>query len=90
MSIKEAAMTAATVRFRPILMTAFALTVGLLPLVFSTGVGANGNISLGVGIVGGMLTGSLALLFITPVLFMIMQQTEKKIAPRNNKEVENN
>jgi multidrug efflux pump subunit AcrB len=70
--IGQAALTAARERFRPILMTALTMIVGLLPLLFSTGVGANGNISLGVGAVGGMFIGTLALLFITPALFVVM------------------
>lgn len=85
MSIPQAAMTAATERFRPIVMTALTMIVGLFPLVIATGVGANGNISLGVGTVGGMFIGTLALLFITPVLFIVMQQIQEKIAPRKSK-----
>lgn len=70
MSITEAALDAARVRFRPILMTALTMIFGLLPMVFATGVGANGNRSLAIGTVGGMLVGTLALLFVVPLLFM--------------------
>ncbi len=78
MGIREAAIEAAKVRLRPILMTSFTMIVGLLPLVFAHGVGANGNISLGVGTVGGMLIGTLSLLFVVPVLFCVMQKIEEK------------
>lgn len=81
MSINEAALRAAKERLRPILMTALTMIVGLLPLVFSSGAGANGNISLGVGTAAGMTVGTFALLFITPVLFALMQRLQEKIAP---------
>ena len=90
MSIPRAALNAATVRLRPILMTALTMIVGLLPLLFSTGVGANGDISLGVGAVGGMFVGTLALLFITPALFMLMQQLQEKLAPKKKSQEEEN
>ena len=64
MSIAQAALSAAAVRLRPILMTALTMIIGLFPLVVATGAGANGNISLGVGTVGGMLIGTVALLFV--------------------------
>jgi len=89
MSISEAALTASSERFRPILMTALTMIFGLLPLVFATGVGANGNISLGLGAVGGMFIGTIALLFITPILYMVLQKIQEKIAPRMYKEDNN-
>ena len=70
-------MSAARVRLRPILMTSLTMVFGMLPLVFSHGVGANGNISLGVGCVGGMIVGTIALLFVVPVLFIIMQYLQE-------------
>jgi HAE1 family hydrophobic/amphiphilic exporter-1 len=73
MSITMAAMTAAKVRLRPILMTSLTMIFGMLPLVFAHGVGANGNISLGVCCAGGMLVGTIALLFVVPVLYMPFQ-----------------
>ena len=73
MSITMAAMSAARVRLRPILMTSLTMIFGMLPLVFAHGVGANGNISLGVGCAGGMLVGTIALLFVVPVLYMPFQ-----------------
>ena len=81
MSIVSAALSAAKVRLRPILMTALTMIFGLLPLIFSKGVGANGNISLGVGTVGGMVVGTLALLFIVPALFIFFQHLQEKIRP---------
>ncbi len=88
MSIHEAALRAAKERLRPILMTALTMIVGLLPLMFSTGAGANGNISLGVGTTAGMTIGTLALLFITPVLFVIMQRLQEKIhSPKKRIEI---
>lgn len=71
MSIAQAAVAAAGVRLRPILMTALTMIIGLFPLIVATGAGANGNRSLGVGTVGGMLVGTVALLFVVPVLFTV-------------------
>lgn len=81
MSIPQAALTAAKERLRPILMTALTMVFGLLPLMFASGVGANGNVSLGVGAVGGMLIGTLSLLFIVPVLFIFFQNLQEKLMP---------
>lgn len=85
MSIASAAMSAAGVRLRPILMTALTMIFGMLPLVFSSGAGANGNISLGVGVVGGMIIGTIALLFIVPVMFIIFQNIEERVMPQRKK-----
>jgi len=79
LGIVEAALDAAAVRLRPILMTSMTMVFGLLPLALATGVGANGNHSLGVGTIGGMVIGTIALLFIVPVLFVIFQTIEEKI-----------
>ena len=76
MSIAAAAISAAKVRFRPILMTSLTMIFGMLPLMFSRGVGANGNNSIGVGTVGGLLIGTIALLFIVPVLIMVFMKIE--------------
>lgn len=82
MGIAQAALSAAAVRLRPILMTALTMIIGLLPLVVATGAGANGNISLGVGTVGGMLIGTVALLFVVPVLFIVFQSIEERVMPK--------
>ena len=79
MSIVAAALDAAAVRLRPILMTSLTMVFGLLPLALATGVGANGNRSLGVGVIGGMLIGTVALLFIVPALFVIFQTIEERV-----------
>lgn len=66
-------------------MTSLSMIFGLIPLVFSNGVGANGNISIGVGTVGGMLVGTIALLFIVPVLFIVFQTVEERVMPKREK-----
>ena len=82
MGIVKAALDAASVRLRPILMTSMTMIFGLLPLALATGIGANGNRSLGVGAIGGMLIGTIALLFIVPVLFIIFQSIEERVMPK--------
>ncbi|MFR9566369.1 MAG: efflux RND transporter permease subunit, partial [Rikenellaceae bacterium] len=82
LSISQAAITAAKVRLRPILMTSLTLVFGMLPLMFASGVGANGNISLGVSVVGGMLIGTVSLIFIVPALFVIFQNIEEHVIPK--------
>lgn len=86
MSIVQAAVAAAGVRLRPILMTALTMIIGLFSLIVATGAGANGNRSLGVGTVGGMLVGTVALLFVVPVLFTVFQVIEEKVMPRRHRE----
>ncbi|MCM1310308.1 MAG: efflux RND transporter permease subunit [Bacteroides sp.] len=81
MSIINAAIQGASARLRAILMTSIALIIGLLPLVFSHGVGANGNRALGVGSVGGMLVGMVLQLLFVPALFVIFQKIQEKISP---------
>ena len=85
MSICQAAMSAAKVRLRPILMTSLTMIFGMLPLMFASGVGANGNISIGVGTVGGMLIGTLALIIVVPALFIVFQHIEEKAMPNKNR-----
>ncbi|RHR83307.1 hydrophobe/amphiphile efflux-1 family RND transporter [Bacteroides sp. AF16-49] len=81
MGLISAALSAAKARLRPILMTALTMIFGLLPLMVSSGVGANGNRSLGTGTVGGMVIGTLALLFIVPSLFVVFQYLQEKVRP---------
>ena len=79
MSLTQAAISAASTRLRPILMTALTMIFGLLPLMFASGVGANGNKSLGVGTVGGLIIGTIALLFITPAFYIVFQHIEELV-----------
>jgi HAE1 family hydrophobic/amphiphilic exporter-1 len=65
-------------------MTSLTMVFGLLPLALATGVGANGNRSLGVGVIGGMLIGTVALLFIVPALFVIFQTIEERLKPKRS------
>ena len=85
MSITMAAMSAAKARLRPILMTSLTMIFGMLPLMFASGVGANGNISIGVGTVGGMFIGTIALLVIVPALFIVFQYIEEKVMPKRDR-----
>ena len=80
-SLTQAAVSAAKARLRPVLMTVLTCVLGMLPLVFSTGAGANGNSTLGTGVVGGMIVGPLALLFLVPTLFIVFQTLQEKVKP---------
>ncbi len=82
MGIVASAISAAKARFRPIIMTSATMVFGMLPLMFASGVGANGNISVGVGTVGGLLFGTLALLFMVPIFFVIFQYIHERIIPK--------
>lgn len=82
MSITDAATDGAKVRLRPILMTSFAFIIGIMPLMFSTGAGANGNRSIGFSAVGGMLFGTLLGVLVIPALFIIFQSLQEKISPK--------
>ncbi len=79
MSIVQSAIEGATARLRPILMTSFAFIFGLIPLVIGGGVGANGNRSIGVGAVGGMLIGTMIGILVIPTMFVIFQTIQEKI-----------
>ncbi len=81
LGLAAAAMSAAKARLRPILMTSMTMIFGMLPLMFAHGVGANGNISVGVGTVGGMLAGTIALLFVVPALFIFFQALQERFLP---------
>ncbi|MCQ4874429.1 efflux RND transporter permease subunit [Butyricimonas paravirosa] len=81
MSVVSAAVLGASARLRPILMTSLAMVIGLLPLMFASGVGANGNNTLGAGAIGGMLIGMICQIFIVPALFVAFQYLQEKIKP---------
>ena len=81
MSITNAAIAGASARLRPILMTSLALIIGLLPMMFASGVGANGNRALGTGSVGGMLIGMILQVLIVPAMFIAFQHLQEKITP---------
>ena len=82
LSIVEAAKEGAKARLRPILMTSFAFIFGMLPLVFASGAGAAGNVSIGVAAAGGMLTGTLFGVFFIPVLYVMFRRIDEKVSPR--------
>ena len=81
MSITEAAVSGASARLRPILMTSLAMVIGLLPLMFAHGVGANGNSTLGTGAIGGMFIGMICQIFIVPALFVVFEHIQEKVKP---------
>lgn len=81
MSIIEAAVSGASARLRPILMTSLAMVIGLLPLMFAHGVGANGNSTLGTGAIGGMFIGMICQIFIVPALFVVFEHIQEKVKP---------
>ena len=81
MPIINAAISGAAARLRPILMTSLAMVIGLLPMMFAHGVGANGNSTLGSGAVGGMLIGMICQIFVVPALFVVFQTIQEKVKP---------
>lgn len=81
-SLSRSAINAAMARLRPILMTSFAFIIGLLPLVFASGVGAAGNRSVATGAVTGLLIGTFLGLIVTPVLFVVFYGIQEKIFPK--------
>ncbi len=89
MSIVNAAIQGATARLRPILMTSLALIIGLLPMMFAHGVGANGNRALGTGSIGGMLIGMILQVLIVPALFVAFQIIQEKFSPLKWKDTDN-
>lgn len=93
-TLVQAALEGASARFRPILMTSFAFIFGLIPLMLSSGAGANGNKAIGTGAVGGMVIGTLLGVFIIPVLFIVFQSLQERIsgapAPMEEKTISEN
>ena len=89
MAISWSAVLGAAARLRPILMTSLAMVIGLLPMMFASGVGKNGNQTLGAAAVGGMLIGTLLQIFVVPALFVIFQSIQEKISPLKFDDEEN-
>lgn len=89
MSITWAAVLGAAARLRPILMTSLAMVVGLLPMMFAFGAGANGNRTLGTSAIGGMLVGMILQIFIVPALFVAFQYLQEKFKPMEWTDVDN-
>ena len=81
MAISWSAVLGAAARLRPILMTSMAMVIGLLPMMFASGVGKNGNQTLGAAAVGGMLCGTLFQIIVVPGLFVIFQTLQEKFRP---------
>jgi HAE1 family hydrophobic/amphiphilic exporter-1 len=81
MAIRYAAILGAAARLRPIIMTSLAMIIGLLPLMFASGVGKNGNQTLGAAAVGGMLIGTLCQVFVVPSLFAVFQWLQERLRP---------
>lgn len=86
MGIAQSAVIATKERFRPILMTVLTMIVGLFPLLMASGAGANGNNTLGAGVIGGMFVGTLAILFLVPSLFILFEWIQEKVSPKKFKE----
>jgi HAE1 family hydrophobic/amphiphilic exporter-1 len=89
MAISWSAVLGAAARLRPILMTSLAMVIGLLPMMFASGVGKNGNQTLGAAAVGGMLIGTLLQIFVVPTLFVIFQSLQEKFRPMKFEDEEN-
>ncbi len=88
MSIYDAAVGACRDRLRPILMTVLTMIIGMIPLIVEGGAGAVGNKSLSIAVVGGMTIGIIAILFVTPALYMVFQKVHERVTPDNNDEEE--
>ena len=84
LSITMSSLFAARARLRPIIMTSLTMIIGMLPLVFAHGVGEKGNMSVGVGAAGGMLAGTVAILFIVPIMFIAFQYVQERFLPGMN------
>ncbi len=88
LSIYDAAVGACRDRLRPILMTVLTMIIGMIPLIVEGGAGAVGNKSLSIAVVGGMTIGIIAILFVTPALYMVFQKVHERVTPDNNDEEE--
>jgi HAE1 family hydrophobic/amphiphilic exporter-1 len=81
MAISWSAVLGAGARLRPILMTSLAMIIGLLPMMFASGVGKNGNQTLGAAAIGGMLIGTAIQIFVVPALFVLFETLQEKFKP---------
>jgi len=81
-SIFDSAIDGAKARFRPILMTSLAFIFGLMPLVFASGVGSEGNRAIGTGAVGGLFIGTVLGIFLIPILYMLFQWLQEKVSSK--------
>jgi Cu/Ag efflux pump CusA len=88
MGIVEAAFAAAEARLRPILMTVLTMIFGMIPLVLATGAGANGNRTIGLGVIGGMAVGTIAILITVPLFFIIFEWLQERIRPVMHEDVD--
>ncbi len=79
LSIEESAKEALKIRLRPIIMTATVMVFGMLPLVFSSGAGSRGDLSIGIGVLGGMIVGTIAIIMFVPKLFCIFERLDERI-----------
>jgi multidrug efflux pump subunit AcrB len=81
LSVKDAVVEAARLRFRPILMTSMAFILGVVPLVFSTGAGAGARQSVGTGVMGGMLGATFLAIFFVPLFFKLLDRKQHHLPP---------
>lgn len=86
-NFRDAVVEAAYIRFRPIMMTSFACILGMLPLVFATGVGSTSRISMGTAVCGGMIVSTILNLFLIPVLYISVMNFQRKLKAYNTPEV---
>ncbi|MBR4536854.1 MAG: efflux RND transporter permease subunit [Bacteroidales bacterium] len=89
MTIVDAAVEACKARLRPILMTVAAMVIGMIPLAVESGAGAVGNKSLSFTVIGGMLVGIVAILFVTPAFYIVFQKIHEKLTPGEKEETDN-
>ncbi|MCQ2096203.1 MAG: efflux RND transporter permease subunit [Bacteroidaceae bacterium] len=80
MSIHDAAFEAAKERLRPILMTVACMVIGMIPLLIASGAGAAGNRSLALGVIGGMVIGTVALVYVVPVFYIFFQKVHERFS----------
>lgn len=81
-SLLRATLSAASVRLRPIFMTASVMIIGMVPLMLAHGAGARGNAAIGTCVVGGMVVGTIAILFFLPVLYCVFETLDENVRCR--------